>query len=258
MPKIPFMRGSMDWIFLSPHLDDAVLSCGGFIAERVTDGDSVQIWTICAGAPPAGPLSPFARQLHQRWGTGRNAINIRRTEDRTACQRLGAISRHFPIPDCIYRRDPITGKPLIAVNDDLFSPLPESQRSLVEELKVLLDADVSSECLLVVPLAFGNHIDHQLVRRAAEGLDRPLWYYTDYPYSAQEPDEYSAFLRSAWQSYDQPVSSAGLQVWQTAVADYKSQISTFWGSVSEMEAAIQAYWSIGGGCKLWRKPAGNP
>ncbi|MRR32548.1 PIG-L family deacetylase, partial [bacterium] len=107
------MRGCMQWIYLSPHLDDAVLSCGGMIAEQASGGDSIQIWTICAGAPPAGRLSPFARKLHQRWGTGRDAIKVRRLEDRAACQRLGAVSRHFPIPDCIYRQDPITGRPLI-------------------------------------------------------------------------------------------------------------------------------------------------
>jgi hypothetical protein len=168
------------------------------------------------------------------------------------------VSRYFSIPDCIYRRDPATGTPLITVNDDLFRPLPESQRTLVEEIRNLLADNLPSKCHLVVPLALGNHIDHQLVRRAAEAQECPLWYYADYPYAAQEPDQYAVFLRSTWHSYDQPVSSAGLQAWQAAVSEYKSQISTFWGSVGEMETAIQAYWSMGGGSKLWRNRPENP
>jgi len=58
----------MDWVFLSPHLDDAVLSCGGFIFELIQKGERVEICTICAGDPPPGELSPLAEMLHQRWG----------------------------------------------------------------------------------------------------------------------------------------------------------------------------------------------
>jgi len=42
----------MHWIYLSPHLDDAVLSCGGIIWQQVQSGHQVEIWTICAADPP--------------------------------------------------------------------------------------------------------------------------------------------------------------------------------------------------------------
>jgi hypothetical protein len=35
---------------------------------------------------------------------------------------------------------------------------------------------------LVCPLTLGNHVDHQLVRQAAERIGRPLCYYADLPY----------------------------------------------------------------------------
>lgn len=248
----------MHWIFLSPHLDDAVLSCGGLIAERVSIGDSVEIWTVCAGDPPNTSFSPFASQLHERWGAGIDAMDIRRREDVSACRILGAVHRHFSIPDCIYRRDPLTGDPLIRVNDDLFQPLPESQASLVKELRQVLQKNLPPNCNLVAPMTLGGHIDHQMVRQAAEGLGRDLWFYEDYPYAVQEIGGDAAVLSALSQVYSQSISPAGLRAWQNAVAEYKSQISTFWDSTSEMETAIQAYWRAGGGCKLWRNLPENP
>jgi hypothetical protein len=106
-------------------------------------------------------------------------------------------------------------------------------------------------------MTLGNHIDHQLVRQAAEQLNRPLWFYADYPYAVEESLATQSILPSAMSVFNQPISPAGLQTWQTAVAEYKSQISSFWESVNEMDKAIQAYWSAGGGCSLWDNGTNN-
>lgn len=243
--------GQMQWIFLSPHLDDAALSCGGLIAERTRIGDPAEIWTICAGDPPPGPLPAFAQSLHKRWGTRRNAAVVRRSEDQQSCQQLGAAARHFAIADCIYRRVPPAGDPLIIDNDDLFQPLPNSQRWLVDSLRDQLANALPRNSLVVSPLALGNHIDHQLVRRAAEQLGRPLLYYADFPYTVQSNSALAQSIHPGWQTFTQTISPGGLRTWQEAVAAHRSQINTFWISVSEMEAAIQSYYEAGGGCKLW-------
>ena len=89
----------MKWIYISPHLDDAVFSCGGTIWEQICRGEAVEIWTMCAGDPPPGLLTPFAETLHQRWGTGFDSLAERRTEDYAAAAVLGASIVHFDIPD---------------------------------------------------------------------------------------------------------------------------------------------------------------
>src|SRR5512147_1498099 len=93
----------MEWIYLSPHFDDVALSCGALVWEQATAGHTVNIWTVCAGDQPPGPLSPFAKKLHQRWETGGDAVYLRRREDIQSCAQMGAAYRHFSIPDCIYR-----------------------------------------------------------------------------------------------------------------------------------------------------------
>ena len=49
-------------IYLSPHLDDAALSCKGSIKQQTQAGERVEVWTVCAGEPPDGPLSMFSRK----------------------------------------------------------------------------------------------------------------------------------------------------------------------------------------------------
>ncbi len=245
----------MRWIFLSPHLDDAVLSCGGLIYELVANGQPVQVWTVCAGDPPPGPLSPLAQALHARWRTDRDAPAARRKEDRTACELLGVQPLHLNIPECIYRRRPDDGRPLIGSNEELFQPLPETEEPLVATVAGLLAERLERSDRLVSPLAIGGHIDHHLVRRAAESLRRPLHYYGDYPYLLDEKEDGNRRIDPGWRTVDWPVSSQGLRVWQKAVACYQTQISTFWNSLAEMRTSLRKYHSQGGGSRLWFAPS---
>ena len=52
----------MHHLFLSPHYDDAVYSCGGTLASLTTAGENVTVLTVCAGSPPSDELSWFAEQ----------------------------------------------------------------------------------------------------------------------------------------------------------------------------------------------------
>ena len=45
-------------IYLAPHLDDAVLSCGGQIFERTARGENVLVVTVMAGDVVHAPSSP--------------------------------------------------------------------------------------------------------------------------------------------------------------------------------------------------------
>ncbi len=39
------------WIFLSPHLDDVALSCGGLVLDLAQQGFVVDNWTLMGGYP---------------------------------------------------------------------------------------------------------------------------------------------------------------------------------------------------------------
>lgn len=49
------------YLYISPHLDDAVLSVGGLIAAQLAAGDRVVIATVCTADPAIdGIFSPLA------------------------------------------------------------------------------------------------------------------------------------------------------------------------------------------------------
>ncbi len=255
----------MYWVYLSPHLDDVALSCGGLVWEQAQNGDRVEIWTICAGNPPDNRFSPFAESLHKRWGTGTASAAGRRAEDAASCRELGALYRHFPFPDCIYRRSVDESVHLYSTEESLFGPLHPEERSLVTRLAGDLEAELENiqrvshdlPCL-ISPLALGNHVDHQLVRAAAECIDRKwihqaLLFYADYPYVAQTPSLLDDLPGQGWQSINFRVSESGLLAWQKAVAAHTSQISTFWDGDTEMKFAIRAYRDRFQGVRLWQQ-----
>ena len=244
----------MQWIYLSSHLDDIALSCGGLVWEQVQAGNSAGIWTICAGDPPAGPLSPFAEELHARWGTGREAAQQRRQEDLASCQRLGALARHFSVPDCIYRRASNGGAPLYTSDDAIMGPLNPVEAGQVKALGAELAQALPAETELVCPLAIGGHVDHRLTRAAAESTGRRLWYYVDYPYILEAQSVIDKLRQEGWQAQGFPVSENGLRAWGEAVAAHASQISTFWPDLPAMQAALNAYCQDMGGVFLWKKP----
>jgi LmbE family N-acetylglucosaminyl deacetylase len=243
----------MKWIYLSPHLDDAVLSCGGLIWEQAQAHQQVEIWTICAGDPPAGELSPFAQLLHQRWNTGRDAVSIRRAEDQIACGKIGAKFRHFEIPDCIYRSDPQNGFLVVNQEVDLFGSLKNEDLNLANSFGQELAGLLPMDAQIVCPLTIGRHVDHRLTRTVAEMVFDSMLYYADYPYIQNPGTSVSDWLKDD-AAYNLKISHDGLHAWQDAISSYKSQISTFWNSAEKMHASIESYWQSGGGRCLWKHP----
>ncbi len=124
----------MTTIVLSPHLDDAVFSCGGMMAQWRRQGEKFLVLSVFTASPPAGALFPFAEMLHDRWGLGKDPVSGRRQEDIQACESLGCGWQHLEFPDCIYRSDPITGHPIVKSVVDLFAEVQESEMSLVQQV----------------------------------------------------------------------------------------------------------------------------
>jgi LmbE family N-acetylglucosaminyl deacetylase len=239
-------------IYLSPHLDDAVFSCGAILWDQAhLEAKTVEVWTIFAGDAPTQSQSEFVQAIHARWQTPGNAPAMRRSEDDLACARLGCSTVHLEFQDCIYRSNPDTGHPRIRVNEDLFVFDPFRDLPTVDEVVHLLEARLPGDCLLVIPLGVGNHIDHQITRLAAERLSRPLAYYADYPYASDHPEQIAAKVPENLMASRYPLPEQSLHCWQAAVSAYASQVSTFWRSIEEMKQAIHSYSQSPIGNTLW-------
>ncbi len=246
-------------IFLSPHPDDAVLSCGGLIDQLARKDQRPIVITVFGGDRASdAPLSGFARSLHQRWQLNEAAPAARRDEDCAACDRLGAYLIHLPFADAIYRIDPATHQPLYASEEANFGevcdwPIVDPIARALQARRERTGGDVQ----LFVPLTAGHHVDHQIVRAAAERLNVALMYYEDYPYAEDTAKRASVWGTDEWQSESIAISEASLRAKIEAFLCHRSQISTFYSSDDEVARRIRAYAeSIGHGQpveRYWRK-----
>jgi LmbE family N-acetylglucosaminyl deacetylase len=240
----------MRWIYLSPHLDDAVLSAGGLISDQSRVGIPVEIWTFMCGYAPEADVSPFAALLHQLWGfsSAEETTRLRREEDKQAAAMVGAKVLHFDFLDCIYRRG-ADGEWLYS---DVFLPPHPQDAHIPAQIAETISSHLEPDDVLVCQLAVGSHVDHVLVRQGAELLGRSLRYDIDVPYIFYKPEELS--LKSAgMQEVVQPVTEAGLRSWKEAILAYKSQLPVLgeaFDTPEKAQASIQSFWGQCEGIRL--------
>ena len=166
-------------VYFSPHLDDAVLSCGGRIAEQTGAGQPVLVVTVFAGrgrdaTRPPPEFAPF------------QDIRARRREDRRALDVVGANHLWLEFPDAIGRHR------RYASLAGITAPVGQREASLRAEIAqhVVRIAGRWPAATLYFPLGVGNHVDHQIVsesgfdlRRSNSGRGRhEIVFYEDIPY----------------------------------------------------------------------------
>jgi len=178
----------MKWIYLSPHLDDAVLSCGGFIAESVKKGNHVIVFNLFC-APYQGPLSPLAQELHASWGNPEDITALRLEEDRQALELLGADRIIGDVPDLIYRQNE-AGEWLYQNMADIQGRRNPCDDSLVdhysEKIRLFFQPQLT---YIYAPLGIGAHIDHLIAYDIGVKLSRSGYvveFYEDLPYALRE------------------------------------------------------------------------
>ena len=229
--------------YLSPHLDDAVFSCGGLIAQQAAAGDRITVLTVCAGDPPDGPLSDLAQGLHMLWQTEGSPVAARREEDLAACQRLGASTLHIPLPDAIYRFGS-PSEPFYPTFTEIFGPLHPKEEGLLDELAQILASQIPADAAIYAPMAIGEHVDHRLTRMAAERLGRPLRYYRDLPYAFRDGKPAPELGIPSGTELRIKLSPDEIDAWAAAILDYPSQVPSFWESDDEVRKELQSMYAL--------------
>jgi LmbE family N-acetylglucosaminyl deacetylase len=240
----------MRWIFLSPHLDDAVFSAGGLIYDQSQVGMSVEIWTLMCGYAREEDVSPYAQVIHSQWGfsSAEETTRKRREEDQKAAAILGARTLHFDFLDCIYRRG-ANGEWLYW---DVFAPPHPEDSGMPSRIAEAISASLEPDDVLVCQLGVGSHVDHILVRQGLELLGNPLRYDIDVPYIFYKPEELepkSAGMKESIYS----ITEAGLHGWKEAAVEYKSQfvgLGEAFDTPEKAQASIHAYWAERKGIRL--------
>jgi LmbE family N-acetylglucosaminyl deacetylase len=207
-------------IFLSPHPDDAVWSCGGLLLRLVRAGERVLVVTVfdgdAEGAPPSGWRHIASPEL-------------RRRENDRALTAIGVAGLSLGLVDAALRRS--DDDYLYRDADALLGPLAPADDSLGPLLTSRLVSVLRQGDQIYVPMAgSGTHVDHRIVRSAADGsMASAVTYYSEFPYTrqqAQKPAEMAACESDEW------IEMAGL---------YRSQVVCLFGTRNRFAAALRAW-----------------
>lgn len=195
-------------MIVSPHLDDAVLSCGALLA-RLTLTCPVAVVSVFTTAAPPPAWGFAARRQLRLLGAPDAAAHFaeRRAEDIAVLKEMGSAWIHLGFRDALFRRVDETatgpmGNGRAAYPTYRFHAIrgriARSDAGLAAEVRRRIQGAIVSSRATVVfgPLGVGRHVDHLITRHAVEGLELPAIYYSDFPYSETAgPD--SDFVRRA-------------------------------------------------------------
>ncbi|OAS21842.1 PIG-L deacetylase family protein [Paenibacillus oryzisoli] len=232
--------GKSHFLFMSAHLDDAIISCGDYMCWLVQEGNAVTIATVFTAENSHPSLSWLAKILHKKFNIGSQVMYVRRREDLSAANSLGADCIHLNVEECIYRRKP-DGTPHYQKLEELFRVDLKSELSVIREVttRMIAQLDLDKYAQVYIPLGIGRHVDHCITRRAAEvWLDSvhgttssKLAYYEDLPYKSYGFDQdWRADLACGFSVNRIRLSKNHLKAKIRAIELYKSQQRLLWSS----------------------------
>ena len=236
-------------VILSPHLDDAALSCGGLL-HSLQGRVSTLVVSICCGTTRVLAADGSSKPPHRR---GHVSPRIRRREDIAAMHSVNADFVHLSFADGIYRRSPLTGKLIYRNARERWVAPRIEDTAHIEELYLVLRRlclDLGS-LVLLSPIGIGHHVDHQItaqvaVRLAAAGAT--LLFYEDFPYVADprlgrgdQDDPHAALARlhlAAAKRFVVPVDVEGKVA---LLQHYATQVPALFGDDDGMRARIAGH-----------------
>ena len=201
-PLIEAIDGLSDLIVLSPHLDDAVLSCGALMnyAREKMRVTAVTFFTQGSEPPYTYSARSYLRQTRSHHAD--SLFLARRAEDQAVLESAGISYVHVGLTEILFRR---RTRPLLdrlpwagRLIPELSYMYPTYRLHVIRGGISLDDAGTihsiidtidhlspESSTLFLAPLAVGGHKDHVLVRTAAELSRKRVGYYSDFPYNTR-------------------------------------------------------------------------
>ena len=230
-------------LFVSPHLDDVVFSCGGTLALLADRGwRTVMVTAFTATVLPATGFA-LACQLDKGLAPEVDYMALRRDEDREAAAILDVADlRWLDLPEAPHRG--YDSAPAlfdrIRIGDDIWRALADRLERLIAEVE---------PSQIFAPQGLGSHVDHRQTIRAVQASagDNPVAWYRDTPYAIRNP-EAAPFVLEPDAGAVGIDDTIGRKI--EASCAYASQIGFQFGAKNEVASALTNFARSEGGEKF--------
>ena len=167
------------YIFISPHLDDAILSCGGLI-KYLSGIAEVSVITVFTEAGNNKTVTTWRILRKCGFANASEYYKARRREDQRVLKKLGVRAVHLGFIDApwrgyypLFRWQGYTGK------------ISQEDKSLLIKIKEKRRKYTAGNKMVFGPMAFGKHVDHVMVHEACKEFQNVI-FWEDVPYKNQE------------------------------------------------------------------------
>lgn len=188
-------------IFISPHLDDAMLSAGGLIHYLSSKTKVIVINVFTESSDDKQTLSAWKFVKDMGYKKPSILFKERRNEDQQAFSKMHIVPINLGFSDALWRKK----KGLVPQLLGNFLPefahayptyrfhmtkgkLAKADRETITEVSEKLQTIIDQEKkpLIFCPLGVGNHVDHRLTRQVCEQKFSNRVYWSDFPYNIRE------------------------------------------------------------------------
>ncbi len=235
--------------FISPHLDDAVLSAGSLIyrlRKKHVPVTIINVFTKVDSHTPTLSARQFLRQCGYR--DPQKLFRDRISEDETTLRAIGCRVINLDFIDSSWRKkeklNPVSQwlGPLIPELIHIYptyrwhvirGKISENDYSLMDKIGRRLRQIISpGKNYVFSPLGNGNHVDHVIVHKVSSLIFPKTIFWSDFPYLLTSSDKDSRF--SDYKKYEFPVRSENKN---KLIKGYKSQVRAIFkdGHIPQMK-----------------------
>jgi len=182
-------------IIISPHCDDAILSCGELLLQlnKKTKVTIINVFTAAHGKPYTLSEKQFLKT--SGYTDAETLYKERQNEDKKVVSTFSVSIINLGLEDALFRRKKqktFLGK-FLPDFDHLYPTYRwhiikkiEKNDYTILELKKKLKMFKNKNTLVFAPYGIGNHVDHVIARKVCEELFENLILYSDFPYNVNE------------------------------------------------------------------------
>lgn len=186
------------FVFISPHLDDAILSCGGLISY-IRNNIPIKVISVFTEISEE-PKTKFARHFVKSCGyqNSRQLFKDRQNEDAAIFRKLNIKYGHLGFNDAAWRKNKDnTTLPMIAKYFPEFVHIYPRQKDIFSgkvaaaDVKTVITVEnilksligKNKKTVILAPVGIGLHVDHIMIRDICAKNFHRVIFWSDFHYS---------------------------------------------------------------------------